>query len=36
MKESAKNVRLFYLTTGHGGWGNGDEFNQYPNTFYLS
>lgn len=35
MKESAKNVRLFYLTTGHGGWGNGDEFNQKPNTIYL-
>lgn len=35
MKEPAKNVRLFYLTTGHGGWGNGDEFNQKPNTIYL-
>ena len=35
LKEPAKNARLFYLTTGHGGWGNGDEFNQKPNTVYL-
>ena len=26
---------LYYLTTGHGGWGGGDEFNQKPNTLYL-
>lgn len=35
LKEPAKNARLYYLTTGHGGWGNGDEFNQKPNTIYL-
>lgn len=35
LKETAKNARLYYLTTGHGGWGNGDEFNQKPNTIYL-
>ncbi len=26
LKESLKNVRLKYITTGHGGWENGDEF----------
>ena len=35
LEEPIKNARLFYLTTGHGGWGNGDEFNQKPNTVYL-
>ena len=35
LKERAKNARLYYLTTGHGGWGGGDEFNQKPNTLYL-
>ena len=35
LKEPAKNARLYYLTTGHGGWGGGDEFNQKPNTLYL-
>ena len=35
LEEPVKNARLFYLTTGHGGWGNGDEFNQKPNTVYL-
>ncbi|MDE5677476.1 MAG: glpgli family protein [Phocaeicola sp.] len=35
LKEPVKNARLYYLTTGHGGWGGGDEFNQKPNTIYL-
>ena len=35
LKEPVKNATLFYLTTGHGGWGNGDEFNQKINTIYL-
>lgn len=30
-----KNAQLVYLTTGHGGWGGGDEFNQKLNTIYL-
>lgn len=34
-KEKMENVMLYYLTTGHGGWGNGDEFNQKINTIYL-
>lgn len=35
LKEPVKNAILYYTTTGHGGWGNGDEFNQKPNTIYL-
>ena len=35
LKEPIKNAQLFFLTTGHGGWGGGDEFNQKPNTIYL-
>ena len=35
LKENAKNVQLRYITTGHGGWGGGDEFNQKTNTLYL-
>jgi hypothetical protein len=35
LTEDAPNARLYYLTTGHGGWGNGDEFNQKPNTITL-
>ena len=30
-----KKAVLYYLTTGHGGWGNGDEFNQKINTISL-
>ena len=26
---------LYYISTGHGGWGNGDEFNQKVNTISL-
>ncbi|QAA81123.1 GLPGLI family protein [Aequorivita sp. H23M31] len=35
LKEAAKNVQLRYITTGHGGWSGGDEFNQKPNSIYL-
>lgn len=31
----AKHATLFYLTTGHGGWSGGDEFNPKPNTILL-
>lgn len=30
-----KGAQLVYLTTGHGGWGGGDEFNQKENTLFL-
>ncbi|MFP5436482.1 MAG: PNGase F N-terminal domain-containing protein [Bacteroidia bacterium] len=30
-----KNARLRYITTGHGGWENGDEFLPKKNTIYL-
>ena len=30
-----KNVRMRYLTTGHGGWEGGDEYNQKVNTILL-
>ena len=35
LDEPAKDVYLYYLTTGHGGWGGGDEFNRKPNTIIL-
>lgn len=34
--ENIKGAQLVYLTTGHGGWGGGDEFNQKENTVYLN
>ncbi len=30
-----KNIRIRYLTTGHGGWDGGDEYNQRVNTILL-
>ena len=36
LKEDAKDVTLRYITTGHGGWGGGDEFNQKTNSIYLN
>ena len=30
-----KNLTLRYITTGHGGWGNGDEFNQKLNELFM-
>ena len=31
-----KNTHLRYITTGHGGWENGDEFVPKENSFYLN
>lgn len=33
--EKAKNLSLRYITTGHGGWGGGDEFNPKSNTIII-
>lgn len=33
--EGVKSVQMRYITTGHGGWGGGDEFNQKVNTVIL-
>lgn len=33
--ENIKGAQLVYLTSGHGGWGGGDEFNQKENTILL-
>lgn len=33
--EGVKNIRLRYITTGHGGWDSGDEYNQKMNTILL-
>ena len=30
-----KNIRMRYITTGHGGWDGGDEYNQRINTILL-
>ncbi|SMG10705.1 GLPGLI family protein [Sphingobacterium psychroaquaticum] len=35
LPEDTKNVQLRYITTGHGGWGNGDEFVPKENTILL-
>lgn len=35
MPFGARSVRLRYLSTGHGGWGGGDEFNPKPNTILI-
>ena len=35
LAEDAKNVKLRYITTGHGGWGNGDEFVPKENRISL-
>lgn len=34
--EDASNVQLRYVTTGHGGWGNGDEFVPKTNSLFLN
>ena len=36
LKDSIKNAVLRYTTTGHGGWGNGDEFVPKENTILLN
>lgn len=33
--KDSKNVRLRIITTGHGGWSGGDEFNPKANTFII-
>ena len=33
--EGAEDVRLRYISTGHGGWGGGDEFNPKENAIYI-
>ena len=33
--ENIRGAQLVYLTTGHGGWGGGDEFNQKENTVWM-
>ena len=35
LPEGATHLRLRYLSTGHGGWGGGDEFNPKENTVYI-
>jgi len=35
LEKDLKNVRLRYITTGHGGWENGDEFVPKKNTILL-
>ena len=35
LADDVENAHLFYLTTGHGGWGGGDEFNRKGNTISL-
>lgn len=32
---STKNVRLRYISTGHGGWDGGDEFNPKENAIFI-
>jgi hypothetical protein len=36
LNKSMKNVQLRYITTGHGGWENGDEFVPKKNSIYLN
>ena len=35
LDKDLKNAKLRYITTGHGGWGNGDEFLPKKNTITL-
>lgn len=35
LKDDIKNAKLRYITTGHGGWENGDEYLQKKNTIIL-
>lgn len=36
LERDIKNVQLRYITTGHGGWANGDEFVPKRNTIFLN
>ncbi|WP_439185094.1 PNGase F N-terminal domain-containing protein [Carboxylicivirga taeanensis] len=33
--EGVKNLKFRYITTGHGGWGGGDEFNPKQNEIFI-
>ena len=33
--EGLKNISLRYISTGHGGWGGGDEFNKKVNSIFI-
>lgn len=35
LPQDAKNVQLRYISTGHGGWGNGDEFVPKENSIFI-
>jgi hypothetical protein len=35
LPEKVKNLQLLYTTTGHGGWGGGDEFNPKMNSVFI-
>lgn len=35
LPEGLKNIHLQYISTGHGGWGGGDEFNLKVNEIFL-
>lgn len=35
LTEDVANAKLRYITTGHGGWGNGDEFVPKKNSIFL-
>lgn len=35
LDKEVKNAKLRYITTGHGGWGNGDEFVPKKNSIFL-
>ncbi|MDR2979365.1 MAG: DUF4412 domain-containing protein [Bacteroidales bacterium] len=36
VKENLKNAYIRYISTGHGGWGGGDEFNPKVNEIFLN
>lgn len=33
--EGVRNLHFRYISTGHGGWGNGDEYNKKVNTIFI-
>ncbi|MCW3789157.1 PNGase F N-terminal domain-containing protein [Plebeiibacterium sediminum] len=33
--KGVKNIEFYYISTGHGGWGNGDEFVQKQNSLFI-
>ncbi|MFZ1290453.1 MAG: PNGase F N-terminal domain-containing protein [Melioribacteraceae bacterium] len=34
--DGLKNLKLIFTSTGHGGWGNGDEFNKKINKIFIN